>query len=92
MTCADYRAAMSAHLDGELADGPDQGPQWSSHLVRCADCAAWLAGARRAQEMASAARSPSPQRSERIVAAVLAALSGDERVGNGVVSVAHEGS
>ncbi|TQF06833.1 zf-HC2 domain-containing protein [Kitasatospora acidiphila] len=92
MTCADCRAAMSAHLDGELAAGHDAGPAYSAHLARCVDCADWLAGARRLRELVSAATGPSPQQTQRLVAAVLEAASRQARVGNDGRSVGHEGS
>ncbi|MDH6122811.1 hypothetical protein [Kitasatospora sp. GAS204B] len=91
MTCADYRAAMSAHLDGEFTDD-DGPPPSSSHPTRCADCAGWLAGARRLRALTLAAPGPCRHRSQRLVAAVLDALGADERVGNSGTSVVHEGS
>ncbi|MCC9306144.1 hypothetical protein LN042_03310 [Kitasatospora sp. RB6PN24] len=95
MTCADCRAcraAMSAHLDGELAPGPEAAPEHSAHLARCVDCADWLAGARRLRELTLTARGPSPQETQRLIAAVLEAVSGQVRVGNDGRSVGHERS
>ncbi|MCU7826133.1 hypothetical protein [Kitasatospora sp. DSM 101779] len=59
MTCADYRAATSAQLDGE-APADDR-------AVHCADCAEWLAAARRLQALTRAADGPSPEWTERLL-------------------------
>ncbi|MFF7636430.1 hypothetical protein ACFZB9_25265 [Kitasatospora sp. NPDC008050] len=105
MTCADYRLATSARLDGEPA-APDA-PPCAAHAQACADCAQWLAGARRLRELTRAAAGPSAQRSQRLIAAVLDAAVRDaaaldevvfDEVGAGGraegdgTSVAHEGS
>ncbi|MFC9327098.1 hypothetical protein [Kitasatospora sp. NPDC057015] len=73
MTCAEYRAAMSAHLDGE--GGPGPGP----HPDSCADCAQWLAVARRLRELASRAPGPSPAWSDGLL----------ERLGDALPRAAH---
>ncbi|GAB2719985.1 hypothetical protein [Kitasatospora kifunensis] len=88
MTCADYRAVISAHLDGELAAGPE----CFAHPSICADCAAWLAAARRLRELTLAARGPSSQRSQRLVDAVLNTVAAQGRAGDDGTSVAHEES
>ncbi|WP_327065122.1 zf-HC2 domain-containing protein [Kitasatospora sp. NBC_01250] len=82
MTCADYRLAISARLDGEL--GAHDALPCAAHARGCTDCAQWLAGARRLRELTRAAAGPSEQRSQLLVNAVLDALGG--------TSVAHEGS
>ncbi|GAA1123204.1 MULTISPECIES: hypothetical protein [Kitasatospora] len=59
MTCADHRAAISAQLDGEApADGRG---------AHCADCAEWLAAARRLQALTRAAEGPSPEWTGRLL-------------------------
>jgi hypothetical protein len=96
MTCADYRAAISAHLDAHL-DGEFDGelavgPECFAHPSTCADCAAWPAAARRLHELTLAARGPSPQWSQRLVDAVLNAVAAQGRAGSDGNAVAHEES
>ncbi|MFE5587745.1 zf-HC2 domain-containing protein [Kitasatospora sp. NPDC056531] len=77
MTCADYRTAASARLDGELTGRPGDVPDLDSHPARCADCADWLAAARRLRYIALAARGPSREWSDSLAARLVKAVSGD---------------
>ncbi|MFE2912006.1 hypothetical protein ACFXI0_08685 [Kitasatospora indigofera] len=61
MTCAEYRAAMSARLDGEDAGGAGG---TNGHEHSCADCARWLATARRLRDFSARAPGPSAEWSE----------------------------
>ncbi|MFH8383825.1 hypothetical protein ACH4E7_23225 [Kitasatospora sp. NPDC018058] len=56
MSCADFRDAMSAHVDGEDTERPGYRSDLDSHPARCADCAHWLAAVRRLKELARSAR------------------------------------
>ncbi|MFD7982907.1 hypothetical protein ACFV4M_05935 [Kitasatospora indigofera] len=67
MTCAECRAAMSARLDGEDAGGPGGAVGavgTNGHEHSCADCAGWLATARRLRDFSARAPGPSAEWSE----------------------------
>ncbi|MDH6125670.1 hypothetical protein [Kitasatospora sp. GP82] len=85
MTCADYRAAMSAHLDGENADtaaavgGPEA---LAAHGEQCADCRDWLAAARGLQTLAATAQGPSEEWADGLLARLLSSEeAGRDRAG-----------
>ncbi|GAA1943441.1 hypothetical protein [Kitasatospora viridis] len=99
MTCDDYRAAASAELDGERDAGTDaeldadRTP--AEHLARCAECAAWLAAARRLRALSLAAPGPSEEWSRRLVARVVeeaASSGGRPEPRTGADGVAHGSS
>ncbi|MFD0259667.1 hypothetical protein ACFVH7_15490 [Kitasatospora indigofera] len=64
MTCAEYRAAMSARLDGEDAGGAVGAVGTNGHEQSCADCARWLATARRLRDFSARAPGPSAEWSD----------------------------
>lgn len=64
MTCAEYRAAMSARLDGEDTGGPGEAVGTNGHEHTCADCTRWLATARRLRDFSARAPGPSAEWSD----------------------------
>ncbi|MEV8097548.1 hypothetical protein [Kitasatospora sp. NPDC085879] len=82
MTCADYRDAISAQLDGETPADPD--PDADADIApHCADCAEWLAAARRLQALTRAAPGPSPDWTERLLGSLGLRGGGAPRSGDG---------
>jgi predicted anti-sigma-YlaC factor YlaD len=74
MGCEQARAALSARLDGEE---PATDSHVDAHVVSCADCRAWLVGAEHLTRLLRApAAEPTPDRTEAILAAVAANVSG----------------
>jgi predicted anti-sigma-YlaC factor YlaD len=69
MQCPDFRAAVSARLDGEPLGMPDRA--LDDHLARCAGCSAWAADAARVTRRLRLA--PAPEVPD-LTAAVLEAL------------------
>ncbi|MEV6208064.1 hypothetical protein [Kitasatospora sp. NPDC051914] len=84
MTCADYRAAASAQLDGE-APATDGGPH-------CADCADWLAAAHRLQALTRAAPGPTEDWTRQLLGSLGIATGGGGTGGSGTDKSSHEGS
>ncbi|MFF1872684.1 hypothetical protein [Kitasatospora herbaricolor] len=68
MTCAEYRAATSARLDGEDGGGPGEAVGTNGHEHSCADCAQWLATARRLRDFSAQAPGPSAEWSDGLLA------------------------
>ncbi|GGV33898.1 hypothetical protein GCM10010495_58500 [Kitasatospora herbaricolor] len=83
MTCAEYRAATSARLDGEDTGGPVEAVEANGHGHSCTDCARWLATARRLRDLSARAPGPSAEWSGGLLARL--GLGGREaRSGGGV--------
>ncbi|PBC70914.1 hypothetical protein BX265_5474 [Streptomyces sp. TLI_235] len=78
MTCADHRDAISAQLDGETPADVD-----ADIAPHCADCAEWLAAARRLQALTRAAPGPSPDWTERLLGGLGLRGGGAPRPGDG---------
>ncbi|KJK56503.1 hypothetical protein [Saccharothrix sp. ST-888] len=86
MTCADYRSAMSAQLDGErtgaaltpvgAGDGHGEGGL-AAHAEQCADCRDWLAAARRLRALTAGAQGPSAEWSAGLLDRLLERLDAD---------------
>lgn len=69
MSCARYREAASARLDGEPLGLP--AAELDQHLAHCAGCAGWLAVAERASRGVRISGSTPPDLSERILCQVV---------------------